>query len=126
MPTTKNPLELHVWKQRVIIIFSENPKSLADQTASFRAELSELEDRDLVIYRLGPQYGTNPLKQKMAKEDYDWLVDRYVNEGDEFLVILIGKDGGVKLRSGEPVANSKLFELIDRMPMRIQEMRKGQ
>jgi hypothetical protein len=35
----------------------------------------------------------------------------------------IGKDGGVKLRSAEPVAAGDFFALIDTMPMRRREMR---
>jgi len=39
-----------------------------------------------------------------------------------FQVLLIGKDGGVKLRSSGPVSMKDLFGLIDSMPMRQQEM----
>jgi hypothetical protein len=42
---------------------------------------------------------------------------------DEFEVILIGKDGTVKLRSKAAVSTSALFQLIDAMPMRQEEMR---
>jgi len=42
--------------------------------------------------------------------------------GGSFQVLLIGKDGGVKLRSSEPVSMKDLFGLIDSMPMRQQEM----
>ena len=36
--------------------------------------------------------------------------------------MLIGKDGGVKLRQEEPISVADLFALIDSMPMRKQEM----
>jgi hypothetical protein len=39
--------------------------------------------------------------------------------------LLIGKDGGVKLRSSEPVSVKDIFGLIDSMPMRRQEMDSG-
>lgn len=42
---------------------------------------------------------------------------------DLFTVMLIGKDGGIKLSQTSPVTNTELFELIDAMPMRRQEMR---
>ncbi len=38
------------------------------------------------------------------------------------LEIMEQKDGGVKLRSSEPVSTKDLFGLIDSMPMRRQEM----
>lgn len=39
-----------------------------------------------------------------------------------FTAVLIGKDGGEKLRSHEPVTTKKLFAVIDAMPMRKEEM----
>jgi hypothetical protein len=42
---------------------------------------------------------------------------------EEFRVMLIGKDGGVKLNSEQPVTVNQIFELIDSMPMRHHEMR---
>ena len=39
-----------------------------------------------------------------------------------FAAILVGKDGGEKFRSGEPVRPEILFDLIDAMPMRQREM----
>ncbi len=48
----------------------------------------------------------------------------HVSEGD-FTVILIGKDGGEKLRSRTPVTMEKLIKVIDAMPMRQKEVRDG-
>jgi hypothetical protein len=42
-------------------------------------------------------------------------------EPSEFLVILIGKDGGEKLNSRTPVPVDQLTQLIDSMPMRKSE-----
>ena len=39
-----------------------------------------------------------------------------------FSALLIGKDGGEKFRSSQPVTLQKLNEIIDGMPMRQQEM----
>lgn len=41
----------------------------------------------------------------------------------QFRVILVGKDGGVKLSSGAPVSSATLYQVIDAMPMRRDEMR---
>lgn len=41
-----------------------------------------------------------------------------------FLAVLIGKDGGVKLRETSPVETDRLFNLIDSMPMRQREMKR--
>jgi hypothetical protein len=44
---------------------------------------------------------------------------------DDFAVILVGKDGGEKLRSRTPVTMERLIKLIDSMPMRQKEIRDG-
>ncbi len=41
----------------------------------------------------------------------------------EFTVILIGKDGGEKLRSHQPLSWETLQQTVDAMPMRQQEMK---
>lgn len=41
-----------------------------------------------------------------------------------FLLVLVGKDGGVKLTSRSVVSRERLFALIDAMPMRRDEMRR--
>jgi hypothetical protein len=47
-------------------------------------------------------------------------------EPAEFLVILIGKDGGEKLNSRTPVPVDQLERLIDSMPMREREQQNPQ
>lgn len=39
-----------------------------------------------------------------------------------FAVVLIGKDGGEKLRRSAPLATDELFAVVDAMPMRRAEM----
>jgi hypothetical protein len=41
----------------------------------------------------------------------------------EFAVILMGKDGGIKLRRQSQTKLTDIFALIDAMPMRREEMR---
>jgi len=41
-----------------------------------------------------------------------------------FSVVLIGKDGGEKLRRDRPVPPEELFALVDAMPMRREEIRR--
>jgi len=48
-----------------------------------------------------------------------------IDENKYYENLLIGKDGGVKLKSDAPISNEKLFETIDAMPMRQREMRNG-
>jgi bifunctional DNA-binding transcriptional regulator/antitoxin component of YhaV-PrlF toxin-antitoxin module len=41
----------------------------------------------------------------------------------EFAIILVGKDGGIKLNRAEHSQLNDIFALIDAMPMRQEEMR---
>jgi len=53
-------------------------------------------------------------------------LDIVTREGAKvFRVRLIGKDGGEKLLSASPVTMPELFALIDTMPMRREEMKRG-
>jgi len=36
---------------------------------------------------------------------------------------LIGKDGGVKYNTNQPVKINKIFQIIDKMPMRMKEIK---
>ena len=98
------------WEARPILVFStpDDPR-LADQIRLFDAAEADLADRDNVIF-----VDTDPTSALRA---------RYRPEG--FTVILIGKDGGEKLRRQRVVAPSELNALIDTMPMRRREMRAG-
>jgi len=42
-----------------------------------------------------------------------------------FSIVLIGKDGGEKLRRTKPLTPAELFALVDAMPMRRAEMRES-
>ncbi len=54
--------------------------------------------------------------------DRDLRVE-YLTGADEFAVVLIGRDGGEKLRSTSPIPAAELFGKIDEMPMRRRELR---
>jgi hypothetical protein len=52
------------------------------------------------------------------------IAERFGLADAGFTLLLIGKDGGEKLRSGEVVSPDRLIRLIDSMPMRKDEMRR--
>jgi hypothetical protein len=60
--------------------------------------------------------------QEISPQGTENLRRRFgVNKGT-FTVVLVGKDGGVKLERSGPVSLSVIFALIDSMPMRHREM----
>lgn len=52
------------------------------------------------------------------------IFKKYKASTQNFTFILIGKDGGEKLRANEPVSLEKLYTTIDAMPMRKDEMKR--
>lgn len=74
------------------------------------------ENRDLMTMSLLETGNNVPERAAALREEYGI-------ESGRFTVILVGKDGGEKFRSGEPVSARDLFGRIDAMPMRRREMR---
>jgi hypothetical protein len=58
----------------------------------------------------------------LSPEDTQKLRRRFGVRPGRFTVILIGKDGGVKMLREDRVELQEIFDLIDSMPMRQQEM----
>ncbi len=121
-------LEAYQWKNRIIIIFAPSSDSdgYREQMGEFRAQEDGIQDRDLIILELFEngegRLGDTSLSERVAPK-----MRRQFNvmEG-KFSLILVGKDGTVKLRSKIPVSISEIFSLIDAMPMRQEEMRRKQ
>lgn len=108
----------------MIFANSEDNASYQEQLQLLHDNEAELIDRDLVIYRLVDQKAIAPKGQAMKTEWANELTGRYKQDKTSFFFVLIGKDGGVKLRSDQVVEMKKLFALIDGMPMRRAEMRR--
>lgn len=106
------PLERYRWKQRVLLIFApaETTKAFSKQKTIIRQNEAGFRERELVVLELLPD-GKNT---EVLRRQFD-------AKPQEFTVILIGKDGGEKLRRPAPLAAKELFDLIDSMPMRQRE-----
>ncbi len=111
------------WKYRVILIFAREPymSNALNNLAELKAEI---EERDIAWFVLGDNtlhtnYDGN-LEDKLREE----LMDSYFTPVPaETAVRLIGKDGSLKSRSSD-LDLEATFGLIDRMPMRREEMRR--
>ena len=53
------------------------------------------------------------------------LRNRYNVSAGDAAVLLVGKDGGVKIRQAHALSAETLFTTIDAMPMRQREMRES-
>ena len=113
------------WKKRLLLVFA--PDSSHPLFESLQRDLStrkhEVDDRDLVIFKiLGvgmSTMGDSELDPHTAAS----LRERFDISPKAFSLMLVGKDGGIKLRRNDPVNLEEIFRLIDSMLMRQGEMR---
>jgi len=112
------------WKNRVLVLFSpsESDASFQSQKQGLASSAEEVLDRNLMILEIVEQGQSRAGNQLLSEKSVQAIRKRFGVQAGTFQVLLIGKDGGVKLRSSGPVSMKDLFGLIDSMPMRQQEM----
>lgn len=116
----------HRWSDRVILLFAPSPEHAAFQRQNSLLDEARpgVSDRDLVVYRLFEDRGVDPRGQPLPPASVRSLRRAYQPSENGFTFILVGKDGTEKLREKSVVSTEELFGLIDRMPMRREEMRR--
>lgn len=124
--SSQNPAD-YKWQNRAIVVFtdSENSDKFKAQKKELMAGMKGFEDRKLVLLHSTPEKF-----RKSLPVDSEWMqdagiYDEMLDKEADFEVILIGLDGGVKLRQREILESKHLFSLIDSMPMRQAELRKN-
>ena len=101
-----DPLAAYRWKARVLLVFAPraDAPALAEQRRFLEKEKTGLRERDLVVLEL-----TDGAKAETLRRQFNI-------RPENFTAILIGKDGGEKLRKSAPVSPKEIFDLIDAMP----------
>ena len=97
---------------------------LQNQIDILKKDLEGLKERKLVIYKM------NPKQYAEGIDSDEWITNPYFyyrakKNKEDFEIVLIGLDGGTKLRQNKLLTLEKLFTLIDGMPMRKLEHRKN-
>jgi hypothetical protein len=111
-------------RARPLLIFAPTPNDpqLQIQLRRLHDHVPDLTARDIVVIAI-PYENPSPTPATLTVEAAQSARRRFHIAPTDFIVILIGKDGGEKLRSSKPLTIEKLNETIDAMPMRQQEMR---
>ena len=109
------PLTEYLWKRRVVLSFSaaeSTPEriSLLKQIKQYQCEF---DDRQMVHVDL-----------IAGSSDHQLLSRQFSVPNKNFNLVLLGKDGAVKLITSQPLLEN-LLTLIDTMPMRQRELRIG-
>ncbi|MFC4097382.1 DUF4174 domain-containing protein [Euzebyella saccharophila] len=130
-PLHSQNLSSHQWKNRVLIIKSEDKKSelFKKQLGEFETTDAELKERKIALYKIvGDDFWLKNYTKPNANTTEKITIkfkDEILEASKNFEVILIGLDGGVKLRQSSLVTKEQLFQLIDSMPMRANELKRN-
>ena len=107
-------LDAYRWQKRPVLVFgpSDADPDYVVQRGRLEAAADGLRERDIVVLS-DTVPGTIPgsggaMRRALGVEGFE--------------IVLVGKDGGVKLRSRMPITVEALFATIDAMPMRRREM----
>jgi hypothetical protein len=112
-----------LWKNRPVIIFVDSKNN--GQYKSFKKDWNSnsigTQDRDIILFEIiSNKHGL--LKNKPISDKSVRAIINQLGKGtNSFEIILVGKDGSVKLRSSDSSLN-EIFSLIDSMPMRKYEI----
>lgn len=111
MPGNSVDLSEFKWIKRPVVVFADDPSDprFIEQMNSLTERLEDLERRDVVVLTdTDPDAGSD-LRRKLRPRG--------------FMLVLIGKDGKIELRKPVPWDVRELSRVIDKMPMRQQEIR---
>jgi len=123
--TYAQSLDQHQWQDRILLVFTNDlvDETFQNQLQDLSKDESGLEERKLVVYSITPsQFSTDLQLNQWTSSSKD--LQSYKKSAHSFEVVLIGLDGGVKLRQTELLPVEDLFALIDGMPMRRAELRR--
>jgi len=120
-------IERFLWKKRLLLIFSPERadplfNGLVNEISSRRGDV---EDRDLVIFEILESGASKMNSSELEPQKAASFRERFEIPETSFTVILLGKDGGIKLKRKDHVRLEEIFRLIDAMPMRQDEMRQN-
>jgi hypothetical protein len=101
-----------IWAARPLVIFADSPLDpiFAQQMKLLRAGQAIVQDRDMIIIVDTDPSAKTIIRETLHPKGFNWA--------------LIGKDGMVKLRKPFAWDMRELSRVIDKMPIRQQEMSK--
>ena len=113
----------YLWQRRPLLLFapSESDPRLIETMRRIEASQCDFVDRDMVLGRIVTE-GTSTLDGNVVDRNRaQMLFSDFGIGADSFSVVLIGKDGGEKLRVADIPDLQSIYAVIDGMPMRARE-----
>ena len=120
-------LERFQWKNRLLLVFSPDRIDAGFQEISRELEerQGDFQDRDMILFQVFEEGQSSAGEETLSPEKVRELRRRFNIRPGRVTMILIGKDGGVKLKREHRIGLQEIFDLIDSMPMRQREMRRN-
>ncbi len=126
MPARAAAAELsdYLWQSRPLLLFAptDSDPRLVETMRRIEASRCDFADRDMVLGRILAE-GTSTLGSDVVGTDQARRLSAQFGIGaNSFSAVLIGKDGGEKLRANDVPDLQAIYAVIDGMPMRGREM----
>ena len=114
----------YLWQSRPLLVFAptDSDPRLVETMGRIEASRCDFDDRDMVLGRIVTE-GTSTLDgQVLDTSEAQRLASQFGIGANSFNVVLVGKDGGEKLRVNGVPDLATIYAVIDGMPMRGSEM----
>lgn len=100
-----------LWVARPVVVFADTPADprFIEQMTLLEARPGDLAARDVVVIVDTDPDAASDLRTKLRPRG--------------FMMVIVGKDGGVKLRKPSPWTVREITRQIDKMPLRQEEIR---
>ncbi|MEY8831397.1 DUF4174 domain-containing protein [Sedimentitalea sp. XS_ASV28] len=109
-PAGDSDLSEFLWIKRPVVVFADSPADprFAEQIERLGEDIEMLIERDVVILTDTDPAAASALRRKLRPRG--------------FMLVLVGKDGGVKLRKPMPWTVREITRSIDKTPERQREI----
>jgi hypothetical protein len=109
-PAGESDLSEFLWVNRPVVVFADSPADprFSEQVERLTDGMDMLLERDVVVLTDTDPSANSPLRTKLRPRG--------------FMLVIIGKDGGVKLRKPLPWTVREITRSIDKMPEREREV----
>ena len=118
-------MEKFEWENRLLLVFAPGSSdgALADQRKRLALVPDGLAERHMRVIEVLEKRPVTVDETPDTSLSGTSLRKSYEIAPGTFVAVLVGKDGGEKGRWAKPVPPQEVFDMIDVMPMRMDEMR---
>ena len=109
------------WKNRILVVVTNEKEEIKDLIKIHNIGLNE---REFVVIQLDDEKAFIDYNQ-MSKRFSQSILKKVKNIHQQVYFVLIGKDGRIKNLFSKNTGMKEIFSEVDKMPMRINEMKRN-